>query len=70
MSKYLLLKDQIQTIAELSNMSYDEAKQMLNALSYEEMAEKSKNQNIIDRINSRLRGEFVTPAWVEGLRGH
>lgn len=64
-----LTRKQISDVATSQNISYEDAKQMLNAIEIEEADKESNNQKIIDRINKRIQGEYVVPVWVERLKG-
>ncbi len=67
--KAYLTQRQIAIISEEYNLSYEDAVKMLNAVNISLLEEQHKNDEIIDRINRRLQGEYVIPAWVESLRG-
>lgn len=68
MFKLHLRRHQIERIATYHNMSYEDIVNMFGILDIDAYPEYIEMQKITDRINRRLNGEFVTPAWVEALR--
>lgn len=61
----------IEKIAAEYNMSIDDVKQICMVRSYETSDERNKRiqiEEITNRINRRLRGEYVSPAWIASFR--
>lgn len=68
---YLISQEQVEILAQTNNVSFDAmvdelAKQ--NTFIAKRFSPYTDMEKIIERINRRLNGEFVTPAWVEALR--
>ena len=58
----------LEQVAAENNMSVEEVERAFGLHSYEEHYRKTQMQEITDRINKRLRGDYVSPAWIASFR--
>ena len=66
--KMIVKRSEMEHLAEATGKTVEQLVNELGLLEYEILIRQGENQKIIDRINKRLQGVQVAPAWVEALR--
>jgi hypothetical protein len=66
--KLIVQRAELEYLAKFTGKTVEQTVEALGAVEYEVLIREHANKAITDRINLRLQGVYVAPAWVEALR--